>query len=117
MQHSMMDRPAPTTAVPLWFDQLADRVAEAVVARVQRRLEDDKKRLEKQPTRSPYATVEEAATFLRCKPQRVYDLVSSQVLRKHKDGARVLILWSDLELHVTAAERIRAGARRVNGYA
>lgn len=118
-----MQQIAPTNATlptpPAWFEALADSLAIAVVDRV--RKEFPTPRSAPQPaapqTRSPYATVEEAATFLRCKPQRIYDLISGRVLRRFKDGARVLILWSDLEMHVTARERIAAGARRVNGYA
>jgi hypothetical protein len=32
---------------------------------------------------SPYLTVAEAADYLRCKPQRIYDLRSAGVLAKH----------------------------------
>jgi excisionase family DNA binding protein len=50
-----------------------------------------------QPAASPYMTVAEAATYIRANPQRIYDLVSSRRLPKHKDGSRVLILRSELD--------------------
>lgn len=40
--------------------------------------------------------VEEAAAFLRAKPQRVYDLLSAGRLTRHKDGARVLVSRAEL---------------------
>jgi Helix-turn-helix domain len=32
---------------------------------------------------SPYMTIQEAAEYLRCNPQRIYDLRSAGVLTKH----------------------------------
>jgi excisionase family DNA binding protein len=49
---------------------------------------------------SPYLTVEEAAGFLRCERQRVYDLLSSRRLTRHKDGRRTLISRAEVEAHV-----------------
>ena len=54
-----------------------------------------------QPAGSPYMTVAEAADYIRSRPQRIYDLVSSQRLPKHKDGSRVLILRADLDRYLT----------------
>jgi excisionase family DNA binding protein len=55
---------------------------------------------------SPYLTVREAATYIRARPQRICDLLSSRRLSKYKDGTRVLIRRSDLddylELHPRA---------------
>jgi excisionase family DNA binding protein len=45
-------------------------------------------------------TVTEAADYLRCKPQRIYDLVSSRRLDKLKDGARTLVRRVDLDAHI-----------------
>lgn len=52
--------------------------------------------VEEPPESSPYLTVAEAAVYLRSSRQRVYDLVSSRRLPRHKDGSRVLIRRSDL---------------------
>jgi excisionase family DNA binding protein len=48
----------------------------------------------------PYLTVSEAAEYLRAKPQRVYDLLSSRRLTRHKDGARVLVSRSELDAYL-----------------
>lgn len=52
---------------------------------------------------APYATVKEAADYLRCKRQRVDDLLSQGKLTRYKDGARTLIRWDELEAHPRAA--------------
>jgi excisionase family DNA binding protein len=44
-----------------------------------------------QPSRSPYLTVAEAAQYLRCSRQRVYDLLSQRRLPRVKEGSRTLI--------------------------
>lgn len=49
---------------------------------------------------SPYLSVGEAAEYLRCKPQRIYDLLSARRLSKLKDGSRVLLLRLELDRHV-----------------
>jgi len=64
---------------------------------------------------SPFMTIDEAADYLRCKPQRIYDLVYSGRLGRHKDSGRVLIRRSELELYVTGVEQTRQGARRTIG--
>ena len=48
----------------------------------------------------PVETVAEAAEYLRCKPQRIYDLRSSGRLPRHGDGSRVLIRRADLDAHL-----------------
>lgn len=58
------------------------------------------KNLEKtgdQQQSSPYLSVAEAADYLRCKPQRVYDLLSARRLTKYKDGSRPLVLRQELD--------------------
>ena len=47
-------------------------------------------------------TVAEAANAFRCKPQRIYNLVSSQRLPKFKDGTRTLLRRADLDLHIAS---------------
>jgi excisionase family DNA binding protein len=49
------------------------------------------------PTDSPYMTVREAAIYIRARPQRIYDLLSSRRLPKSKDGTRVLVRRADLD--------------------
>jgi excisionase family DNA binding protein len=53
-----------------------------------------------QPDPSPFLTVAEAAVYLRASRQRVYDLLSSRRLPRHRDGARVLVRRADLEAYV-----------------
>jgi excisionase family DNA binding protein len=55
--------------------------------------------LAQQPV-SPYMTVDEAADYLRCSRQRIYDLLSSRRLTRLKDGSRVLLLRSELDAHL-----------------
>jgi excisionase family DNA binding protein len=54
------------------------------------------------PTVSPYLTVDEAAEYLRCSRQRVYDLLSSRRLSKLKDGSRVLLRRDELDEYLAA---------------
>lgn len=49
---------------------------------------------------SPWLTVDEAADYLRCKPKRVYDLLSQQRLPRHKDGSRVLLHRAELDAYL-----------------
>ena len=53
---------------------------------------------------SKYATVEEAASYLRCSKQRVHDLLSARRLRRFKDGSRPLVLRAELEQYVEEVE-------------
>jgi excisionase family DNA binding protein len=73
---------------------LSEEALSALAAAVQARL---------QPIASvgsPFLTVREAASYIRAKPQRVYELLSSGHLPRHKDGSRVLIRRSDLDAHL-----------------
>jgi excisionase family DNA binding protein len=69
---------------------LADQLAPLVEERLARGREDEPR----------YMTVAEAATYMRCSKQRVYDLVSSRRLRPRKDGRRVLLARSELARHL-----------------
>jgi len=51
-------------------------------------------------TSSPYLTVREAAEYLRAKPQRIYDLLSSRRLTRYKDGSRVLVSRAELDANL-----------------
>jgi excisionase family DNA binding protein len=48
------------------------------------------------PVPSLWLTVGEAAEYLRCKPKRIYDLVSQKRLPGHKDGSRLLLRRDEL---------------------
>jgi excisionase family DNA binding protein len=49
---------------------------------------------------SPYMTALEAADYLRCSRQRIYDLLSQRRLTRHKDGARTLISRAEIDAYV-----------------
>jgi excisionase family DNA binding protein len=49
---------------------------------------------------APFLTVNEAAQLLRCKPQRIYDLLSAHRLTRFKDGSRVLLSRAEVEAWV-----------------
>jgi excisionase family DNA binding protein len=48
-------------------------------------------------SQSPYLTVLEAAELLRCKRQRVDDLLSQRRLSRYKDGSRTLVSRAELD--------------------
>ena len=52
---------------------------------------------------SPYMTIPEAATYLRCSRQRIDDLLSQKRLQRFKDGSRTLISRTELETHMTGS--------------
>ena len=80
-------------------EAIAERVAEIVLAR------------QGAPDAgSPYLTVAEAAELLRCKRQRVDDLLSKRVLTRVKDGARTLVLRAEIDGYLA---RGTTPARRV----
>jgi excisionase family DNA binding protein len=74
------------------LEAIAARAADLVLARMAGE--------RAQRSASRYLTVAEAAAYLRCKPQRVYDLRSSGRLSGVKDGSRVLIAADDLHAHL-----------------
>ncbi|MGE3795469.1 MAG: helix-turn-helix domain-containing protein [Dehalococcoidia bacterium] len=45
-------------------------------------------------------TVEEAALYLRCRRQRIDDLLSQRRISRIKDGARTLVSRSELEAYL-----------------
>jgi excisionase family DNA binding protein len=49
---------------------------------------------------SPFLTTAEAAAYLRCGRQRVFDLTSQGRLRVHKDGSRSLYRREDLDAYL-----------------
>jgi excisionase family DNA binding protein len=83
-----------------------DRVARRVVALL--RGERD----EAAPASSPYFSVPEAAAYLRCKRQRVDDLLSQGVLTRIKEGGRTLVARAELEAHLRGEPTGRLARRR-----
>lgn len=51
---------------------------------------------------SEYLTPAEAADFMRCDRQRIYDLLSSRRLPKYPDGSRVLVKRTDINNYLGA---------------
>ena len=68
---------------------------EAIATRAAELVED---RVAEAP--EPWLDVQEAADYLRCKPQRIYDLVSQGRLMNRKDGRRLLFRRSDLDAYL-----------------
>jgi excisionase family DNA binding protein len=66
-------------------------------------------------TCSPYMTVPEAAELLRCKRQRIDDLLSARKLTRHKEGRRTLLLRAEVEALPEATTGPRAPLRRPTG--
>ncbi|MCW2921586.1 MAG: hypothetical protein JWL76_1460 [Thermoleophilia bacterium] len=117
MQHTII-RTAPQPPIgPEWLDAFIGSIASIVEARLRQQLaarQQEPGSSQPEPG-SPFLTVPEAATFLRCKPQRVYDLLSARTLGRYKDGTRTLLKRSELEMYVTTAENARLGAQRAMG--
>jgi excisionase family DNA binding protein len=88
--HQSLDLSTPGITVTLSAEALL-----AIAAAVQARLQPMES-----PVESPFLTVREAASYIRARPQRIYDLLSSGRLPKHKDGVRVLIRRADLDTHL-----------------
>lgn len=70
------------------IERIAARAAEVAVARLGAAAET-----------SRYLSVPEAAELLRCKGQRVHDLLSQRRLTRVKDGHRTLILRAEVEAY------------------
>jgi excisionase family DNA binding protein len=49
---------------------------------------------------SPFLTIPEAAAYLRCKRQRIDDLLSRRRLTRYKDGRRTLVSRAELDAHL-----------------
>ena len=85
----MSDAGLTLSLEPETLETLVERVAELLLERT-----------DGQRQTSPYWTVNEAADYLRCSRQRIYDLLSSGRLRRYKDGSRVLIRREELDAYV-----------------
>ena len=72
-------------------DELVDEIAGRVI-----------NILQAQNAASPYMSVNEAAEYMRCRPQRVYDLLSARRLTRLKDGSRVLVRRDEIDAYLAA---------------
>jgi excisionase family DNA binding protein len=71
-----------------WLEAIAERVTELLAERAPA------------ANSSPYLSPIEAAEYLRADRQRVYDLLSSGRLTRHKDGSRVLVSRAELDAYL-----------------
>lgn len=98
-ERAVNDRPGADVGAAM-LDALALPVAERVCELLAERLEGLWGRLDEHRERSPWLNVAEAAEYLRCKPKRIYDLVSQRRLPCHRDGARSLFQRAELDAYV-----------------
>lgn len=77
-------------------DQLLDEIAQRAAALVNADARAG------QP--DPWLNVVDAASYLACRPQRIYNLVSQRRLRHVKDGSRVLFRRQWLDDHLEATQ-------------
>lgn len=82
------------------IETIAQRAAEIVLATIGR-----------PAPATPYMTVAEAADYLRCSRQRIYDLRSSGRLSRLGDGGRALVAREELDALV-GKNVLRDGTRR-----
>lgn len=73
--------------------ELTDEQLDQIAAHVADRLDED-------PTTSHLVDVQEAASLLRCKPKRIYDLCYERRLEHRKDGRRTLIERSAIDRYL-----------------
>jgi excisionase family DNA binding protein len=83
-----------------WLEAIAERVVELLAERAPA------------ANGSPYLSVAESAELLRADRQRIYDLLSSGRLTRHKDGSRVLVSRAELDAHLLPPD---AGGRSTSG--
>jgi excisionase family DNA binding protein len=86
--------------------ELVERIADRVLERLQAESTSTMTR--------EFLSVPEAAELLRCRPQRIYDLLSDGRLERFKDGSRVLVRRADLVAHLLPRDARR---RSTNGVA
>ena len=84
------------------FAGLVDALAEAVADRAAERLAADLGHLlDRTALAQRWLDVAEAAEYLRCKPKRIYDLVSQRRITPARDGSRLLFDRGDLDRYLT----------------
>lgn len=67
-------------------------------------------RLQAAPDPGPWLNTDEAATYLRCSKQRIYDLKSAGHLESGSDNTRLLFHRDHLDAYLTTAQRHGAAA-------
>lgn len=83
-------------------DEILDEIVERVTERVLAGLPD------RDPSPpSPYMSIPEAASYLRCSRQRIDDLLSQRRLTRIKDGSRTLVSRAEIEEHLRLEPRRR----------
>ena len=87
---------------------LSDTDIERIAGRTAELLRADRSR---RPDESPYLTIEEAAAYVRCRRQRVDDLLSQRRLSRIKDGSRTLIARAELEAYLRRNDGDPSAAR------
>ena len=95
---------SPQLAGPLAFalpPALIDAIADAVADRLAGQASGSRS------TASPYLDVDEAAVYLRCGKQRIYDLVHDGKLKPRRDGRRLLFHRDVLDGYVARHEAAR----------
>jgi len=111
MQPRTAQQPAPDELVM----QLVNAIASVIAAKVHEQTAPVQPAPMNMPAPSPsaiYLTVNEAAELLRCKPQRIYNLLYERQIDRYRDGGRILIRRDEIESWVTGAQQATAGARR-----
>jgi excisionase family DNA binding protein len=89
---------------------IPDELVEAIARRAAELVLEQ---LEERGARGPeLLTVPEAAELLRCKPQRIYELISDGRLAGVMDGGRRLIRRVDVDAHLGLAEALPPALRR-----
>ncbi len=90
------------------LDVLGPALREAIAQLIDERVEQRLAEIDARPAEpSPYLSVEETATYMRCSKQRVHDLTSSGRLRRVKDGTRTLLERSEVEQYLTNGRRTK----------
>lgn len=87
--HGGLSLPVPEDVL----EAIAERAAAIAVAQLREELAEAR-------GASQWMTTAEAARYLRCEPQRIYELHSSGALPAHREGGRLLFAVSDLERRV-----------------
>src|SRR6266699_5834726 len=95
-----MSEPFAVTLPPALVQAIAQQAAAIVL-----------QQLATTESESPYLTIPEAAAYLRCKRQRIDDLLSARRLQRLKDGRRTLILRAELDAYLAGRNAPTADPR------
>jgi excisionase family DNA binding protein len=106
--------PALNVSVPIPTEAIVAALADSpeLVNAIARLLAAQIEATEAESEQSDWLTVEEAAKYLRCKKQRIYDLTSQGRLTAVKDGSRNLYARDELNRHLDLGSYARAKRRQ-----